>query len=369
MHILIDGRMISNTGIGRWLQNVVIHLNGLASDHNITVMVNRNSQTVRSFGLPTRKLRFSAPSYSIREQVFLPLELGSDQPDVVHYPNFNMPLMSRIPAVLTLCDLIYYRFRRACPSWIGYTYAKVMIPAAVRKARRMITISEYSKNDLIKYLGCSPSKISVVYPGIDPGMFRSNYDPQDVALATSKLGIRKPYIFYTGNHEPRKNLLLLVEAYRRLGRNSAYQLVLGGRIDARQHALYESVRDLVAKRDVILCGEIPEPDLPLLYAGAELFVFPSTYEGFGLQPLEAMAAGVPVICSSATSLPEVVGDAALTFAPDDIEALVSAMKDILESKLLASELRDKGRARSQCFSWDVAAKQIMNIYEDVAAAS
>jgi glycosyltransferase involved in cell wall biosynthesis len=367
MRILIDGRMISNTGIGRWLQNVVVHLMRIKSDHKITVLVNRNSEHVRSFRVQTWPLQFSTPIYSIREQIVLPLLLGNERPDVVHFPNFNVPLVDRTPTVVTLCDLIYYIYPQACPSWIGHQYARFMIRAAARKARRIITISEYSKRDLIVHLGCPEEQIAVVYPAIDPAVFCPQ-DPASVELVKRKFGIKRPYLFYTGNHEPRKNLERLVDAFRSLANRRNLQLVLGGRIGRRRQEFYDSFSDLVANGDMILSGEIPESDLPSLYAGAELFVFPSEYEGFGLPPLEAMATGVPVVCSGATSLPEVVGDAAVLIDPGSTAELAAAITHVLDSKLLASELREKGFERVRQFSWDSAAQRIMRIYEQAVGA-
>lgn len=366
MHILIDGRMISNTGIGRWLQNVVGHLTRIKSDHKITVMVNRNSEDVRSFHAETSQLQYSAPIYSIREQIVLPLLLGNKHPDVVHFPNFNVPLADRTPVVLTLCDLIYYIYRQACPSWIGHQYARFMIRAAARKARRIITLSEHSKRDLILHLGCPREKVVVVYPAIDSEVFHPQ-DPASAEAVKKKFAIRRPYLFYTGNHEPRKNLERLVHAFRRLPNRRNFQLVLGGRIGRRRQDFYDSFADLVGSGEVILSGEIPESDLPPLYAGAELFVFPSEYEGFGLPPLEAMATGVPVACSGATSLPEVVGDAAVLFDPGSTAEIVAAMTRVLGSPQLASELREKGFERVRQFSWSSAARQIMRIYEQAVA--
>jgi len=367
MHILIDGRMISNTGIGRLLQNTVVHLTKIQSDHRITVVVNHNSQEVRSFRVETRPLPFAAPIYSIREQIVLPLLVGNERPDVVHYPNFNVPLADRTPTVLTLCDLIYYIHPQACPSRIAHQYARFMIRAASRKARRIVTLSEHSKRDLIRHLGCAPGKIAVVHPAIDSEVFR----PQNAAAVEAvkrTFGIQRPYLFYTGNHEARKNLGRLVEAFRGLPNRKNFHLVIGGRTDRRQQEFYNGIADLVASGDVILTGEIAESDLPALYAGAELFVFPSKYEGFGLPPLEAMATGTPVACSSATSLPEVVGDAAVLFDPSSTTEMVAAMARILDSKQLAGDLREKGFERVRQFSWNSAAEQILRIYEQAVAA-
>jgi glycosyltransferase involved in cell wall biosynthesis len=367
LHILIDGRMISNTGIGRWLENIVSHLGQVDAHHRLTVLVNPDSQSVRGFSAPTRKMRFPSPIYSLREQVALPFEVSAVRPDVTHYPNFNVPLADWTPAVVTLCDIIYYLFPKACPSWIGYQYARFMIRAAAQKARKVVTISEYSKSDLVNHLGIDENKVAVIYPAIDRNVFKPQQTEGTIAAVKRKFGIERPYIFYTGNHEPRKNLATLVRAYRRLRGQKDLQLVIGGPIDPRRQDLYREMADLVADQHVMLCGSLDEADLPVMYAGADLFVFPSKYEGFGLPPLEALACGVPVACSSATSLPEVVGDAALMFAPENTDELVAVMEAILGSPTLAADLRGKALVRAGDFSWDTAARQLIQIYREVSS--
>jgi alpha-1,3-rhamnosyl/mannosyltransferase len=359
--------MVSNTGIGRWLQNMVRHVMAISSGHEITVLVNR-ARGVRSFGIPVRELASDIPIYSIREQIILPLEIRKQRPDLVHYPNFNVPLMSSTASVVTLCDIIYYLFPKACPSRIGHEYARHMIATATRRAKKIVTISEHSKRDLVDHLKIAEDKVAVIYPGIDREAFRPDQPPEAIDTAKKKHGIERPYIFYTGNHEPRKNLRRLVEAYRRFSLKSDFQLVLGGRIDPRRQDFYREISDLVEARNVILAGEISESDLPLLYAGAQAFVFPSTYEGFGLPPLEAMSAGVPVACSSATSLPEVVGDAAILFAPESTDEMLSAMERILTDRSLAAELRRKGLEQANRFSWPAAAQQLIQVYEGAVRA-
>jgi len=366
MNIVVDGRMVSNTGIGRLVENIVAHVCRMNSGHTITVLVNGASERVRQFPVTARRLRFSVPLYSLREQVLLPWEVARFRPDLVHYPHFNLPLFGPAPFVLTLCDLIYYLFPRACPSWIAHRYARAMIRAAVGKARKVITISEYSKRDLIRHLDVAPKKVAVVYPAVNLEMYRPDMPAGAADALRRKLGIERPYLFYTGNHEPRKNLARLIQAFRDLRGRRRYQLVLGGRLDPRRQALYDEAGDLVAGGEVIFCGEIREADLPLLYAGAALFVFPSEYEGFGLPPLEAMACGAPVICSSATSLPEVVGDAAVLVAPDSTDQLRRALEQVLDSPGLRAELREKGLGRARSFSWEAAARQVLDVYEDAA---
>ena len=364
MHVVVDGRMVSNTGIGRWLENIVAHLAQADSGHRITVLVNRGSQRVRPFATSTRRLAISAPLYSIREQLILPLEVFRCRPDLVHYPNFNVPLLGRAPYVMTLCDLIYYVSPQACPSWLAHQYARWMIRAAVDKARKVITISEYSKRDMVRHLGLKETKIAVVYPAVNLELYRPDPCATNGRPVQKKLGIKRPYILYTGNHEPRKNLRRLIEAYRELSCRREYQLVLSGRRDPRRKALYDAAADLVARGEVIFCGEVAEADLPQLYAGASLFVFPSSYEGFGFPPLEAMACGAPVVCSAATSLPEVVGEAALLVSAESTLELRQAMERALGSASLRAELREKGLVRARSFSWTAAAQQVLAVYEE-----
>jgi|SRR5579864_2886869 len=366
LHILIDGRMIANTGIGRWLENMVFHLNQVKANHRLTVLVNSDSQTIRGFSASTKTMLVSAPIYSIREQFTLPLELLASRPDVTHYPNFNIPLADWTRSVVTLCDLIYYLFPAACPSRIAHQYARFMTHTAARKARKIVTISEYSKRDLVNYLDIREDKVVVIYPAVDRNIFTPQQCICKIAALKQKFGIDRPYIFYTGNHDPRKNLHTLFEAYRRIPQQKDFQLVIGGAVDSRRESLYSEIADLRAKKDVLFCGSIAEADLPLMYAGAELFVFPSKYEGFGLPPLEALACGVPVVCSSAASLPEVVGDAALLFSPENVDELVSVMDAVLTSPTLAADLRRKGLIRIGRFSWESAARQLLQVYEEVA---
>ena len=158
-----------------------------------------------------------------------------------------------------------------------------------------------------------------------------------------------------------------MSAYRRLPQRCEYQLVIGGRIDPRRAEFYRSVEDLRSAGDVVFTGEIPEAELPAIYAGASLFVFPSTQEGFGLPPLEAMATGTPVVCSNSTSLPEVVGDAAIMFKATDMDELAAAMARVLTDSQLADQLRQRGFLQVRRFSWDAAARQIIRVYEEAAA--
>jgi alpha-1,3-rhamnosyl/mannosyltransferase len=363
MHVVIDGRMVSNTGIGRWLENIVAHLLRVNSGHRITVLVNPESERLRGFDGATRRLPRRAPIYSLREQWVLPLELRRCRPDLAHFPNFNVPLAARAPYVLTLCDIIYYCDPAACPSRLAHRYARAMIALAARRARKILTISEYSKREIVRHLGLPAEKVAVVYPAVRADRFRTGMPSVEIEAAKQKFGIHRPYIFYTGNHEPRKNLPALIRAFRSLATRRRWQLVLGGRLDPRRQSLYDEAADLIAGGDLRLCGEIPEADLSLLYAGASVFVFPSSCEGFGLPPLEAMACGAPVICADSTSLPEVVGDAALLVPPGDPNALTVALDRVLSSPGLREELRDKGLARARRFSWDRAALEVLALYE------
>jgi alpha-1,3-rhamnosyl/mannosyltransferase len=364
MNILIDGRMISNTGIGRLLHNLVTHLLTVATGHHITVLVSKPGAGIRRFPEGTRCVRVGTPIYSIQEQLFLPSRLRALAPDLVHFPNFNVPLAGPRPYVLTLCDLIYYKWPHACPSPLAHAYVRWLMPRAARGAHTILTISQYSRGEIVERLGIDENRVRVVYPAADLTLFHPRQDPDRIAAIRTRYGIRTPYVFYTGNHEPRKGLADLLRAFRALPMRRDVQLLIGGPIDPRRAALYREAADLVTEGSVIFSGQLAEADLPAVYAGASVFVFPSHYEGFGLPPLEAMACGLPVVCSSATSLPEVVGDAAILVPPGSVEGLSHAIEAVLTDEALRRALCAKGLQRARQFSWALGAEEVLQVYRE-----
>lgn len=365
MRIAIDARMITYTGIGRYIQNLIENLAKIDQGNEYTAIVNDTWKGIaKRGGLKFQRPFVNIPIYSVMEQLLLPVEIRRSGPDLVHYPSFNMPLINNKPVVATIHDLVYYLDPDACPNKFAHYYARFMFNRAVRISMKIITDSEYVKNDIVKHLGVRPDKIEVIHLGVDE-LYKPQTDDDLLNDVKKRYNIRDEYIFYAGNHHPRKNLLRLVQAYSRIKNKDKYRLVLTGKIDPRRAELYQTVRDLGMDKRVHFIGSVPEQDLPALYSMATLFVFPSLNEGFGLPPLEAMACGTPVITSNVTSLPEVVGDAAIMADPMDVESLADNIDKVLGSLDLRSELREKGLKRASLFKWEEAARRTLKVYEEV----
>jgi len=238
------------------------------------------------------------------------------------------------------------------------------LPRLISTAHAVITISQCSKVDIVRYLPVALSKVHVIPEGVN-----ANYRPAlPTALAEirTRYGLPEHFLLFVGSVEERKNLRRLLEACELLWRAGEHRpLVVAGARLRKHRGINETLTRLGLERRVVLTGYVPEADLPALYSAADLFVFPSLYEGFGLPPLEAMACGAPVGCSNSSSLPEVVGDAAVTVDPYDVEALAHAMHRVLSDANLRDELRAKGLARAAQFTWERTAQETMKVYQSV----
>lgn len=368
MRITIDARMIGFSGIGRYIQNLVTALSAIDGANTYSIITGGTNPegslppVINAKNFKYCPLSKDIPIYSLKEQTHLPGAVRRTSPDIVHYPNFNAPVLSFAPQVVTIHDLIYYLFPDVCPNRAGHMYAKFMFSAVTRKAKRIITDSEYTKQDLIKHLGVRPDKITVAYLGIDPA-YAPVKDGSALDAVAAKYGLSGEYVLYTGTHQPRKNLVRLVKAFSKTAaKRGGAQLVLTGKREARWPELYSVVESLGLKDRVRFFGIVPEKDLPALYSRASLFAFPSLYEGFGLPPLEAAACGAPVMVSNRTSLPEVMGGSAVTIDPEDIDGMATAIERVLSSKTLQSELREKGLIRAGRFTWKETAMKTLKVY-------
>jgi len=362
LKIAIDARMIRYTGIGRYIQNLVERLAATDRKNSYGILVNGADagEAPRGDNIRVLTARVDIPVYSLREQALLPIEMNAGRPDLLHYPSFNMPLLNGRPYVVTIHDLIYLD-RDSCPSMSAHMYARFMFKRAVKTARRIITVSEYTKSGIVRRLGVAPDKITVIHNGVS-----ASYRPPSARTrerVLSRYGIKDEFIFYAGNHQPRKNLMRLVDAFAGM-KDTNLRLVLAGKVDPRRAELYNAVRNKGLNDRVLFIGEVPEDDLPALYSGAVAFAFPSLAEGFGFPPLEAMACGAPVVSSNVTSLPEVVGDAGVMVDPLDTGSIKEGLEKVIGSPTLRSELREKGLERVKKFTWEAAAEKTLRVYEE-----
>ncbi len=300
--------------------------------------------------------------YSVREQIELPRILSRHKIDLLHSPHFLLPLVRSCPAVATIHDVIYIACPQDLRSGAGRIYYRAMMKACSRLATRIVTDSEYSKSEIVRHLHADPAKIEVIYPGVDPGFHRVA-DPARLDAVCSKYGLDRDYILCVGIYKPRKNHAGLLRAFRRFRESGGNaQLVIAGPMAEGERGLRKLAAELGIGRRVVFAGFVDEPDLPTLYSAARVCVCPSFYEGFGFTVLEAMACGSPVVCSSATSLPEIAGTAVLYADPHDPEQIASQILRVMSDEIVCASLIEQGRQNLQRFSWAETARQTLAVY-------
>ncbi len=282
-------------------------------------------------------------------------------PDVLFVPAHVLPLIHP-PSVATVHDLGYRHFPEA-HTWRARMYLEWGTRHNARASRLVIADSRATRDDLVSMYGVPEDKIRVVYPGIRPGLAPVR-DSAVVDGVLDKYGIPKSYLLYVGTLQPRKNLSRLVEAFAALP--DEHTLVLAGKKGWLYADILRRAQRLGVGHRVIFTGYVPDGDLPALLSGAQLFVFPSLYEGFGLPVLEAMACEVPVVCSDTSSLPEVAGDAALLVSPTDTAGLAAAMNRVLTDPELRRTLVSRGKAQAAGFTWRRCAEQVLKVLEEAA---
>jgi glycosyltransferase involved in cell wall biosynthesis len=294
----------------------------------------------------------------------LPLwvELFSGKLDIFHSPDFALPPVRRACTVLTVHDLSFMRVPE-CSQPSLRTYLLRVVPPSVRRADVVLADSESTRSDVIELLGVSPDRVRVIYPGVDEG-FRRVQDTQVLADVRRRYRLPEHFVLSVGTLQPRKNLPRLIEAYAQARMDADVKLVIAGGTGWMYEGIFRRVEELGLQSEVHFPGYVADDDLPALYTLADLFVFPSLYEGFGLPPLEAMACGTPVVTSNVSSLPEVVGDAALMVDPRDVGALANAMRRALGEPSLRSAMVQRGLAQAQGFTWARAAGQLRRLYHE-----
>jgi glycosyltransferase involved in cell wall biosynthesis len=324
-----------------------------------------------NFGLKTVPLSDHALAVAWH-RLRLPLfaELFTGRIDLFHSPDFTLPPVWRAKSVVTVHDLSFLRVPACFPEGL-LRYLEAAVPRAVRRADHVIADSHSTCRDLIELLGTPEQKITVIHSGVEP-RFRpmtGESDGETLAAAGRKYSLPERFILSVGTIQPRKNLGRLIKAFSMLNARCPaldLELVIAGGKGWLYEGILERVKALELEGRVRFLGFVDDVDLPALYNLAVLFAFPSLYEGFGLPPLEAMACGVPVVCSNASSLPEVVGDAALTFDPLDVEGLAEAMRRGIEDETLRASLVAQGLARAAAFTWPRAARELLAVYTSMA---
>lgn len=374
MNIAVNASIMDShpTGIGWYTVNMVNAMFRQADrdGHDFTLFTSESSFFSASENVHIRKMpkyvrsheykKFGAAFRFLWNQTLYTHAAGDF--DLCYSPTHHCSLF--IPQIITILDLIGLNFPHQ--HRLQYYYYKLFLPMAVEKAKCVITISEATKADIVKFMHCPEEKIHVITCGYHRGLYRETNDA--AALVQRKYNLDE-YIMTVGATYPHKNVERLIESYSRLpgGLKDRYKLVVVGGLNEYGKRVQRVATEKGIDGNIVFLGYVESEDLPLLYGAAVALAYPSLYEGFGLPPLEAMACGCPVIISDTSSLPEVGGDAAYYVDPYDVESIARGLEEVLSSRTLRDELKRRGLARSKLFSWDEAAKQLLSVMEGCRA--
>jgi len=370
----LDAHMIGQreTGNERYTLNLIAALARVDAENHYLLLVTDPAPLQRLVKLPSHFeiVPVRAAANVPRLAWGIPRVCQRRGAQVLHV-SYTAPLWTPCPAVVTVHDISYEFF----PQFFSprdRLLLSVTVPLSCRRAARVIAVSERTRRDLVQRYGLPAAKIRVVYEAADE-RFLAPIAAEDVARVRARHAAGRRYILAVGNLQPRKNLVRLVDAFAALIASGSVAedvvLVIAGQAHWRGSEVFERVRNRGLQERVYFPGYVADEDLPPLYRGALVFVHPALYEGFGLPPLEAMACGAPVICSNGGALPEVVGDAALLFEPQDTGSLVQALRDLLADEERRQALASAGQARAAQFSWERAARETLAVYGEAASGS
>ncbi|MBI3537896.1 MAG: glycosyltransferase family 4 protein [Chloroflexi bacterium] len=301
------------------------------------------------------------------EQLFLSRALARARVDLFHALAFAAPRVNSIPSIVTIYDLSFLHFPQSFNA-VNRVYLRWAVSDALRRAQAVIAISESTKRDLVARYGISSDRVRVIYCGKADG-FTPTRDEASLAQWRAARGLPARLILSVGTLEPRKNAITLLRAFARAKRagHLPHQLVLIGARGWKYENIARVIEEEGLGADVRWAGYVPQNELGNWYRAAEIFVYPSLYEGFGLPPLEAMACGTPVIASNISSLPEVVGDAARLIDPQNIAMLADAMIEVARDANLKMELRARGLIQAEKFSWQRMGNETVRLYQQILA--
>lgn len=371
MRIGIDARLFGSKqgGLGRYVEQLILHLEELNPEAEFVIFLRReNWDEFNPRNSRFTKVLADVKWYGFEEQTKFLNILKQHPVDLMHFPHWNVPLLYNRPFVVTIHDLLLLHFPTRKASTLGpiiyfikHLGYKLVLSHAAKRAKKVITVSNFTKIDIVKNLKVPESKIEVTKPAPTPS------DPKIAEGKVAHFGISKPYVLYVGSAFPHKNLDRTLEAWERFcSRNGGeYQLVLCGPKNYFYDQLINKFAQLFSEKKVIYTGFVPDNELPSLYEGASLFIFPTLYEGFGIPPLEAMKHKIPVIASNASCIPEILEGAALYFDPKNIDEITAVIETGLKDEFLRAELLNLGQKMAQKYDWKLLAKSSWEIYQNV----
>ncbi len=374
MKIAIDVRTVlpNRSGVGNYVLNLVQNLRQvdpepiyyfLAQKKNLFLLGNLAREQNPLLTIFSHE---NHPLSDFWEYFILPIRLKMMGINVFHGPASLIPFRKdHCGLVVTIHDLVAFLFPETIPLKYG-AYMRYLLRQAVKKADKIIAVSHHTKKDLIRILKVPSEKIVVIHEAPSPIFFPYNKEEAQARLK-QQYGITKKFIYHLGNIEPRKNLIVLLESFTRVCQDlgNEYQLVVSGQKGWLTRSLSHFLKNYPAQDQVLFTGYVPMEHIPMFMNSAELFVFPSLYEGFGLPVLEAMSCGTPVISSDRSSIPEIVGSAGILVNPTDIQELADRIVGLLRNPEEKMRLSQLGKEQSARFSWYEAARKTLDVYRSV----
>ena len=362
----IDARKLKDYGIGSYIRNLLEAIGRLPESraYRFRVYAHRSDADA----LPELPGHFEvvhddSPGYSVAELTRLPWRLLRDRLDLFHATHYVLPPLWKTRAVVTIHDIIHLLYPQFLPNRAAHVYARFMIRRALKRADRIVTVSYNTRRDLVDYFGIPAARIEVIYNGVSP-RFRPDIPREQVLRVAARLGISFPYLLFLGGEKPHKNVQNVVRAFGKARREHSLQhtLVLAGPLPPSSARLDALIAALDISGAVRRPGVVDEADLPALYAGADAFLYPTLYEGFGLPVVEAMACGTPVLTSSTSALQEIAGGHALLVDPMDVDAIAAGIVLLATDAGARAQYAALGSKRALDFSWDTAAQRTLDVY-------
>lgn len=374
MRIAIDMTALlpQMTGVDNYITHLVWHLARIDEGNEYRLYLNQEDRPMfagrlpRNFSVATISLR-PRPFRLFAQQVLLPIATSRWKADIVHSPSFIMPyLRGAARHVLTIHDMTSFSHPHCHNALRRSRLYRRMVLTSLRRTDVVLVPSQATRQAILSYLpDLPPDCVHVTVPGI--GQEFRPCDPGWVQEVVTRLTLLQPYILYVGTLEPRKNLSMLLKSYRRLLEEGAINdyLVLAGKLGWEYEELLKQLQAPALREKVHLVGYVAQQDLPAVYSGARIFVYPSLHEGFGFPPLEAMACGVPTLSSQTSSLGENLQGAAKLASPYDLESWTEAMRHLLTNEESREQYRQEGFARASKFRWEDTARQTLGCYQEV----
>lgn len=359
LRIIIDGRMIGESGVGRYIKNLIEHLQVIDQKNSYFILLRKKEYDKLIFRKNFTKILADFRWYSFKEQVKLPGLLEAIKPDLVHFPHFNIPIFYKGNFVVTIHDLIHQHFSMQRATTHGPVFYKIkqlgykkVFDIALKNSKKILVPSNFVKEQLVDDWKIIGDKIIVTYEAVDDSLFT-------IGNKLENKKTNSPYIFYVGNAHPHKNVEGLIKTFLILKKKyTNLKLILAG----HDHYFWQRIKKEFQEKDIVYKGHISDEELVDLYKNAEAFVMPSFEEGFGIPILEAFALHCPVVSSNTGSLPEIGGDACLYFDPSSSDDMSKKISMLLDDEKLKRNLIEKGFKRCKEFNWQKLAKETLEVY-------